>query len=163
MSLTFLNLFNYTAPAFSLFFNTFVGIEKHRRRYAANRMSDEASKWCTGVLHQMRCHKDAFPFGMPVDKSLKDYHRKIKKPIDFMTLGRRLHEGMYPDKIAFCNQINLIFENCRAYNPKTSDLCKMVTRLEKYFSNVVPESILIEEAAMLKKREEEEEARRNAK
>jgi len=134
-----------------------LGIEQHRRRYAANRMSDDALKWCGNVLHQMRCHKDAFPFQMPVDKSLKDYHRKIKKPIDFMTLGRRLHEGMYPDRIAFCDQIKLIFENCRGYNPLSSDLCKMAGILEKYFHNIVPESILAEEAEMLRKKEEEAE------
>lgn len=139
-----------------------LGIEKSRRRYAANRMSDDASKWCGKVLHQMRCHKDAFPFQMPVDKSLKDYHRKIKKPIDFMTLGRRLHDGMYPDRIAFCDQFKLIFENCMAYNPNGSDLVTMAKRLEKYFQSIVPESILAEEAERIKREEEEEENRRNA-
>ena len=74
-----------------------------------------------------------------------------------MTLGRRLHEGMYPDRIAFCDQIKLIFENCRGYNPLSSDLCKMAGILEKYFHNIVPESILAEEAEMLRKKEEEAE------
>ena len=139
-----------------------LGIDKSRRRYAANRMSDDASKWCGKVLHQIRCHKDAFPFQMPVDKSFKDYHRKIKKPIDFMTLGRRLHDGMYPDRIAFCDQMKLIFENCMTYNPNGSDLVTMAKRLEKYFQSIVPESILAEEAERIKKEEEEEENRRNA-
>lgn len=117
-------------------------------------MTNDALTWCSTVLHKMRCHKDAFPFQMPVDKSFKDYHRKIKKPIDFMTLGRRLHEGMYPDRIAFCNQMKLIFHNCRLYNPSTSPLCHTANKLEKFFHTVVPESMLAEEAERLRKEDE---------
>jgi hypothetical protein len=118
-------------------------------------MSNDSLIWCSKVLHQLRCHKDAYPFQMPVDKSFKEYHRKIKKPIDFMTLGRRLHQGMYPDQIAFCDQIKLIFSNCHAYNPAKSQLCQSANKLEKFFHTVVPESILMKEAKRIRKENDE--------
>ena len=74
-----------------------LGYDSNRRRYIANRMSN-ADLLCVDVLHRLRCHKDAFPFQMPVDPSLKEYHKIIKKPMDLMTLGRHLHSGRYPDR-----------------------------------------------------------------
>ena len=64
---------------------------------------------------------------------------------------------MYPDKIAFCNAMKLIFQNARSYNPPSSDLCQMANKVEKYFHTVVPESILEAEAEKIKHEKEEAE------
>ena len=113
------------------------GTNSNRRRYIANRMSNADLLWCGDVLHRLRCHKDAFPFQMPVDPSLKEYHKIIKKPMDLMTLGRHLHSGRYPDRIAFCEQVRLIFANCRTFNVASSEFCKMGNRLERFFDTIL--------------------------
>ena len=100
-------------------------------------MSNADLLWCGDVLHRLRCHKDAFPFQMPVDPSLKEYHKIIKKPMDLMTLGRHLHSGRYPDRIAFCEQVRLIFANCRTFNVASSEFCKMGNRLERFFDTIL--------------------------
>lgn len=44
----------------------------------------------------------------------------------------KLESNMYPTMAEFLYDANLIFQNCRQYNPETSTYVKNANKLEKY-------------------------------
>jgi histone acetyltransferase len=114
------------------------------------------------VLTDMQNSPSSWPFAKPVNKDeVADYYIVIKEPMgasfllhhtpscfhifskqsltlsldcppDLATMELKLESNMYPTMAEFLYDANLIFQNCRQYNPETSTYVKNANKLEKY-------------------------------
>lgn len=92
--------------------------------------------WSYTLLDRMINHDFAEPFCEPVDHiklGLRDYLDIIKHPMDFATIKHKLDSDYYPDFIAFCSDICLVFDNCRLYNMEGSLIYSWAETLDAYF------------------------------
>ena len=55
---------------------------------------------------------------------LQDYYDIIKNPMDLQSIQNKLDTGAYTDPWQFCDDVWLMFDNCWAYNRKTSRVYK---------------------------------------
>ncbi|PLW33747.1 hypothetical protein PCASD_12510 [Puccinia coronata f. sp. avenae] len=85
-------------------------------------------------------HPLSQPFRKPVDpirESAPDYFNIIHNPMDFKTMGIKLEMGQYPNREAFKDDVNLIFNNCKTYNlPDSSLVVKYVEPLKATFDKL---------------------------
>ncbi|KAI8993065.1 hypothetical protein BD414DRAFT_483199 [Trametes punicea] len=85
------------------------------------------------LLSDLQAHSAAWPFQHPVDpKEVADYYDVITHPMDLSTMEHKLETNQYPDVDAFLDDAQLIFDNCRTYNPEDTVYHKSATKLEKY-------------------------------
>ena len=76
----------------------------------------------------------AFEFLSPVDvKDFPDYLDIVKHPMDFSTIDKKLHTYKTFDE--FAKDVELIFDNCRLYNPpeESYEVCALADGLRDYF------------------------------
>ncbi|MCQ2819553.1 MAG: GNAT family N-acetyltransferase [archaeon] len=86
---------------------------------------------CREIITKAKTHKSAWPFLEPVDKEkVPDYYDMIKEPMDLQTLEKNLESGNYKCKEHFVKALNLIFSNCKTFNPKNSVFFKAAVNLE---------------------------------
>jgi histone acetyltransferase len=91
-------------------------------------------------LHQIRNHKQAWPFLTPVNKDeVAEYYNIIKTPMDLSTMEERLEHDLYATPKDFIRDLKLIFSNCRQYNDATTVYTKCAVRLEKYMLSLIKE------------------------
>ena len=88
---------------------------------------------CTNILYYLRIHDLAGPFTAPVDPGLKEYFKVVKKPIDLLSMGRKLHDGKYSSKIDFLKDVDQIFINCKLFNSPGSELYEDGIKLEQFY------------------------------
>ena len=93
-----------------------------------------------------------------------DYYEVIKRPMgtvywsrseslspdkspfqDFSTIEHKLHTNQYSSLELFVEDVQLVFDNCRTYNPEGSIYAKNATRLEKHFRDELAERTKQEE------------------
>jgi hypothetical protein len=63
--------------------------------------------------------KDSEIFHKPVDPvelGIPDYPDIIKNPMDFSTIKKKLNHAIYRNCREFCDDMNLVFDNCILYN-----------------------------------------------
>ena len=113
--------------------NQLLGNVSNRRRFTTYKMPQDDYIWCTDVLYKVRIHDLAGPFTSPVDPSFKAYFKVVKKPVDLLTMGRKLHNGNYTSKEQFCEDMQQIFTNCKLFNPDGSELREDGDKLEAYY------------------------------
>lgn len=80
-------------------------------------------KKCREILKTLTKLSDARIFLKPVDPILDGcptYYDEIKEPMDFQTLSTKLSEGQYATMEEFAKDVELIFKNCRIFNPPTT-------------------------------------------
>lgn len=53
--------------------------------------------------------------------------------LDFEMMEHKLETNQYKTTEEFIADVQLIFDNCRSYNPETTIYHKCATKLEKYF------------------------------
>jgi len=88
------------------------------------------------LLSELQGHADAWPFLLPVNKAeVTDYYDVIKTPMDFSTMERKLERDAYPDFDSFVSDAQLVFTNCRTYNPENSPYSKRAVRMEKFLKD----------------------------
>lgn len=63
----------------------------------------------------------------------------IQGLIDFMTMERKLQKNEYASVESFVADAQLIFDNCRLYNPPESIYTKNANRLEKQLLGIINE------------------------
>ncbi|XP_013199879.1 transcription initiation factor TFIID subunit 1 isoform X2 [Amyelois transitella] len=94
---------------------------------------------------KLKVMPEAWPFLKPVNKKqVKDYYNVIKKPIDMETMGKKIQAHKYHSRDEFLRDIQLLVDNCRAYNGPNSQFTRQaeeilkVTQeaLEKFGENV---------------------------
>jgi hypothetical protein len=84
-------------------------------------------------LYYLRIHDLAGPFTAPVDPGLKEYFKVVKKPIDLLSMGRKLHDGKYSSKNDFLKDVDQIFINCKLFNSPGSELYEDGIKLEQFY------------------------------
>ncbi|KAK0504748.1 hypothetical protein EDD18DRAFT_1126173 [Armillaria luteobubalina] len=84
------------------------------------------------LLRDLQDHGMAWPFQEPVKREdVPDYYDVITNPMDFKTMEHKLETHQYGSVDDFVSDANLIWENCRAYNPPDSIYQKAAAKLEK--------------------------------
>ncbi|KAI0312749.1 histone acetyltransferase GCN5 [Amylostereum chailletii] len=86
------------------------------------------------LLNDMLNSSAAWPFRIPVNKDeVLDYYDVIDEPMDLSTMQTKLENDKYPTLEAFKDDAQLIWDNCRYYNPEESIYCKQANKLEEIF------------------------------
>lgn len=85
------------------------------------------------ILVEVSNHQAAWPFTNPVNaQDVPDYYEFIKEPMDLSTMEVKLEKNQYHTIDDLLHDANLVFNNCRLYNPPTSVYAKQANRLEKF-------------------------------
>jgi len=85
------------------------------------------------LLDDLKQHSVAWAFRQPVNaEDVPDYYEVIKEPMDLSTMEHKLGTNQYPNLEAFVDDAQLIFDNCRIYNPDGSIYARNATKMEKY-------------------------------
>ena len=80
-----------------------------------------------GVLE----HPLADPFAAPVsERAAPGYSKVVKRPMDFSTIKYNLEKGSYQSALQVAEDVSLIFQNCRAYNPAGDEVRATGTMVE---------------------------------
>jgi len=83
----------------------------------------------------------SYDFREPVPDSVLGYKDLIKNPMDLKTVQDRFEDGMYSDTAEgekqVIDDINLIWDNCRAFNLDTSEIVKASDTLRDEFQNLL--------------------------
>ncbi|KAI9143843.1 Bromodomain-containing protein [Paraphysoderma sedebokerense] len=101
-------------------------------------LTKEQHKFCAGIVKNMKRHKDAYPFLVPVDPvklNIPDYPLVITQPMDLSTIEKKLQNNEYNNADAFTADFLLMFNNTRKYNGSESVFAKMAGNLEKSLVN----------------------------
>ncbi|KAI8981206.1 hypothetical protein BD414DRAFT_93257 [Trametes punicea] len=80
-------------------------------------------KKCRDILKALSRVPEAPIFMRPVDPVLDGcptYYDEIKEPMDFSTISTKLNEGKYSTMEEFARDVELVFQNCRTFNPPTT-------------------------------------------
>lgn len=86
------------------------------------------------LVRQLQQHKSAWPFREPVSaRDVPDYHRIIKEPMDLRTVDQKIQDRRYQRLADFIGDVTKIFDNCRYYNAKESNIARCATTLEQFF------------------------------
>ncbi|CAN1143186.1 Bromodomain and PHD finger-containing protein 3 [Linum perenne] len=104
-------------------------------------------KWLV-VFHVLIlcCSKDTYgAFSEPVDpEELPDYHEIVDNPMDFMTLTKKLNEGVYSSLEQFEKDVFLICSNAMEYNASDTIYYRQARAIEelakKNFENLRQDS-----------------------
>ncbi|XP_061377227.1 uncharacterized protein LOC133318861 [Danaus plexippus] len=81
---------------------------------------------------KLKVMPEAWPFLKPVNKKqVKDYYNVIKKPIDMETIGKKIQAHKYHSREEFLRDIQLLVDNCRAYNGLNSQFTRQAEAVLK--------------------------------
>ncbi|XP_061713687.1 transcription initiation factor TFIID subunit 1 [Cydia pomonella] len=81
---------------------------------------------------KLKVMPEAWPFLKPVNKKqVKDYYNVIKKPIDMETMGKKIQAHKYHSRAEFLRDIQLIVDNCKAYNGLNSQFTRQAEAILK--------------------------------
>ena len=100
-------------------------------------IDDEEIKLLRKAFEVLEQDPLAYDFLEPVDYvalNILDYPKIITNPMDLGTVKKNLHDYVYPTFKEFMEDLNLIWKNCRTYNPPGSDIVKMANHCEKTFN-----------------------------
>ncbi|KAF8638044.1 hypothetical protein AX16_010676 [Volvariella volvacea WC 439] len=83
------------------------------------------------LLKDLQARPQAWAFLKPVNaEDVPDYYDVITNPMDFSTMEHKLEMNQYPSVQAFVDDVMLVFNNCRKYNPETTIYYRNATKLE---------------------------------
>ncbi|PIL31521.1 hypothetical protein GSI_06223 [Ganoderma sinense ZZ0214-1] len=77
-------------------------------------------KKCRDVLRLLMKQQEAYIFNQPVNPEADGcptYYDEIKHPMDFGTMSEKLVQGKYSSMEEFARDVELVFSNCRTFNP----------------------------------------------
>ncbi|CAG5050459.1 unnamed protein product [Parnassius apollo] len=81
---------------------------------------------------KLKVMPEAWPFVKPVNKKqVKDYYNVIKKPIDMETMGKKIQAHKYHSREDFLKDVQLLVDNCRAYNGINSQFTRQAETILK--------------------------------
>lgn len=90
------------------------------------------------ILVELNGHGSAWPFVNPVNgEEVTDYYDVIKNPMDLSTMEAKLENNQYANVDELVADAQLIFDNCRSYNPASSPYAKSATKLEKFLKETL--------------------------
>ncbi|CAG9316071.1 unnamed protein product [Blepharisma stoltei] len=69
----------------------------------------------------------------PMKLNLPDYFDVVKNPMDFGTIKKKLNNNVYTSGEEFIKDLELVFYNCRLFNPPESDVIKMCNQVQSVY------------------------------
>lgn len=69
----------------------------------------------------------------PIKLKIPDYFDVIKNPMDLGTIKRKLMNNAYKSGEDFIDDLDLVFRNCRIYNPPDSEVIRMCDNVEDLY------------------------------
>ncbi|EFP02159.1 hypothetical protein CRE_24962 [Caenorhabditis remanei] len=86
------------------------------------------------LLELLLEHRMSTPFRNPVDlNEFPDYNHIIRKPMDLSTISKKVETTGYLYLGEFVNDVNLMFENAKTYNPKDNAVFKCAETMQEVF------------------------------
>jgi len=115
---------------------------KHQRQYRAppgTQTAQRADVWkmCKALMDRLRKDRNRFRwFKEPVDtRQYPNYSLFVRKPMDFGTINEKLNNGDYNEPIEFVHDIDLVFDNCEAFNPSDTEVAQAGNELRLKFEH----------------------------
>lgn len=97
---------------------------------------EKIAKQLMNILWKVR---DAELFHKPVDPvelNIPNYYDIIKKPMDFSTVKKKLNNYSYTNLKEYCEDMDLIFNNCFLYNGTNSFVGEICLRIKNEYTNL---------------------------
>ncbi|KOS15680.1 histone acetyltransferase gcn5 [Malassezia pachydermatis] len=92
------------------------------------------------ILVELNGHASAWPFVAPVNANdVPDYYTVIKNPMDLSTMETKLENNQYETVDDMVKDAQLVFDNCKLYNPASSPYAKCAVKLEKFLYERLPQ------------------------
>jgi hypothetical protein len=91
---------------------------------------------CKPLLKALMGNKNAAPFNCPVDYiklGIPDYPKIVTQPMDFGTVEAKLNSGVYDTVDEWVDDVRLVFNNAKTFNPADHIVHKMAKLLEAHF------------------------------
>lgn len=114
-------------------------------------LTERQRTFCIKIIKGMLEDDQCYSFSKPVTElwdmsELPDYFEKVPRPMDLGTIMENLERNGFKSEGAGCfdfrkfiKDVHLVFQNCLAYNEKTTDLAKLSRRLMAQFDRQVRE------------------------
>ena len=115
------------------------------------------------LLYELKNEPRSWPFRVPVDpEEVPGYLDVIKEPMgmsrydrrcpvelmicraDFSTIEHKISSNQYRTFDAFVDDVQLVFDNCRLYNPETSIYSKNARHLDQFFRGLLTQHLTSE-------------------
>ena len=103
------------------------------------KMCDSWEKIARQLMNVLWKVKDAEIFHKPVDPielNVPNYYDVIKKPMDFSTVKKKLINCTYTNLKEYCEDMNLIFNNCFLYNGINSYVGGMCSKVKNEYNKL---------------------------
>ncbi|TYZ60138.1 hypothetical protein PybrP1_005885 [[Pythium] brassicae (nom. inval.)] len=92
----------------------------------------------TQLWKAVASHRSAWPFHEPVDTTIVvDYLEFIKDPVDLSLVAKRIESGQYVSKAALRADLDLMCNNCMAYNTPDTNYYKAAKDLQEFIERRV--------------------------
>ena len=103
------------------------------------KMCDSWEKIAKQLMNTLWKVRDAELFHKPVDPvelNIPNYFEIIKRPMDFSTVKKKLNNYTYTNLKEYCEDMELIFNNCLLYNGINSYVGEMCLRVKNEYKNL---------------------------
>jgi hypothetical protein len=103
------------------------------------KMCDSWEKIARQLMNVLWRVKDAEIFHKPVDHvelNVLNYYDIIKRPMDFSTVKRKLINCSYTNLKEYCEDMDLIFNNCFLYNGINSNVGEICSRVKNEYNKL---------------------------
>ncbi|TKY85733.1 hypothetical protein EX895_005273 [Sporisorium graminicola] len=93
-----------------------------------------SGKKCKVLLQVLKKSPFSIFFRFPVDPvrdGLPTYLDEIKQPMDLSTMEKKVNQAAYTTMGEFASDVELIFANCRQFNPPGTEPCQHADELQK--------------------------------
>ena len=103
------------------------------------KMCDSWEKIAIKLMNILWKVRDAELFHKPVDPvelNIPNYYEIIKKPMDFTTVKRKLSNSTYSNVKEYCEDMDLIFNNCFLYNGTNSYVGEICLKIKNEYKNL---------------------------
>lgn len=92
------------------------------------------------TLVELNGHPSSWPFLSPVNgEEVPDYYTVIKNPMDLSTMESKMENNQYQTIDDMVKDAQLVFDNCKLYNPASSPYAKSAVKLEKFLYDKLPQ------------------------
>lgn len=103
------------------------------------KMQDSWEKIAKKLMTTLWKFKESDLFHKPVDPvelNIPDYFDIIKHPMDFSTIKKKLTNFSYTNLKEFCDDMNLVFENCYTYNGRKTNIGDICTHVKQEYDRL---------------------------
>ncbi|KAJ3061150.1 hypothetical protein HDU98_002955, partial [Podochytrium sp. JEL0797] len=110
--------------------------QQQQQPYIQTALDRHQLKFCSRTLSKCKRLKDAYMFAVPVDPiklNIPQYFSFIKHPMDLSTIQRKLETHAYKTAAGFVADVQLMFDNCFAFNGREGPVAEIAKRFQGVF------------------------------